>query len=56
MQNLVRSTGRRVWYLNDPVEDNPNHDWNDYRSNWESTLVASLLQPEVWRFRSRALA
>ncbi|HTL17259.1 MAG TPA: hypothetical protein VL793_08480 [Patescibacteria group bacterium] len=50
MQNLVRSTGRRVWYLNDPVEDNPNHDWNDYRLNWESTLVASLLQPEVWRY------
>lgn len=50
MQNLVRSTGRKVWYLNDPVEDNPNHDWTDYRSNWESTLVASLLQPEVWRF------
>ncbi|MDB6064541.1 MAG: hypothetical protein JWR26_749 [Pedosphaera sp.] len=50
MQNLVRSTGRTVWYLNDPIEDNANHDWNDYRSNWESTLVASLLQPEVWRF------
>ncbi|MCA9258748.1 MAG: hypothetical protein KDA61_06095, partial [Planctomycetales bacterium] len=50
MQNLVRSTGRRVWYLNDPVEDNPRHDWNDYRTNWESTLTASLLQPEVWRF------
>jgi hypothetical protein len=50
MQNLVRATGRRVWYLNDPVEDNPNHDWNDYRANWESTLVASLLQPEVWRY------
>lgn len=50
MQNLVRSTGRRVWYLNDPVEDNPNHDWTDYRVNWESTLVASLLQPEVWHY------
>jgi hypothetical protein len=50
MQNLVHSTGRRVWYLNDPVEDNPNHDWNDYRANWESTLVASLFQPEVWRY------
>ncbi len=47
MQNLVRASGRRVWYLNDPIEDNPNHDWNDYRMNWESTLVASLLQPEV---------
>ncbi len=50
MQNLVRSTGRTVWYLNDPVEDNPNHDWEDYRVNWESTLVASLLQPEVSKY------
>lgn len=50
MQNLVRATGRTVWYLNDPVEDNPGHDWEDYRVNWESTLVASLLQPEVWRY------
>ena len=50
MQNLVRATGRRVWYLNDPVEDNPRHDWTDYRTNWESTLTASLLQPDVWRY------
>ncbi len=50
MQNLVRATGRRVWYLNDPVEDNPRHDWTDYRTNWESTLTASLLQPDVWHY------
>lgn len=50
MQNLVRSTGRTVWYLNDPIEDDPKHDWEDYRVNWESTLVASLFQPEVWRY------
>jgi hypothetical protein len=50
MQNLVRASGRRVWYLNDPVEDNPRHTWTDYRQNWESTLTASLLQPEVWRY------
>jgi hypothetical protein len=50
MQNLVRATGRTVWYLNDPIEDNPNHDWTDYRYNWESTLTASLLQPEVSRY------
>jgi hypothetical protein len=50
MQNLVRASGRRVWYLNDPVEDNPRHTWTDYRENWESTLTASLLQPEVWRY------
>ena len=50
MQNLVRASGRRVWYLNDPIEDNPNHDWEDYRANWESTLTASLLQSEVWHY------
>ncbi len=48
--NLVRSTGRRMYYLNDPVEDNPEHSWADYRRNWESTLVASLLWPDVWRY------
>jgi hypothetical protein len=50
MQNLVRATGRTVWYLNDPIEDNPNHDWEDYQRNWEGTLTASLFQPEVWQF------
>jgi hypothetical protein len=50
MQNLVRATGRGVWYLNDPIEDNPNHDWGDYQRNWECTLVASLFQPEVSQF------
>lgn len=50
MQNLVRATGRSVWYLNDPIEDNPNHDWTDYRTNWESTMVASLFQPDVWQY------
>jgi hypothetical protein len=50
MQNLVRTSGQRIWYLNDPVEDNPKHTWTDYRANWESTLTASLLNSEVWRF------
>lgn len=50
MQNLVRATGRTVWYLNDPVEDNPQHDWTDYRGNWEATLTASLLQPGVSQY------
>jgi len=50
VQNLARPTGRTVWFLNDPIEDNPNYDWADYQTNWESTVVASLLQPQVWRF------
>jgi hypothetical protein len=50
MQNLVRASGRDMWFLNDPVEDNASHTWADYRYNWESTLTASLLQPEVYKF------
>lgn len=50
MQNLVRASGRRIWYLNDPVADNPNNTWPYYRANWQSTLTASLMQPEVWRY------
>ncbi|MGB7158660.1 MAG: hypothetical protein WBD40_11375 [Tepidisphaeraceae bacterium] len=50
MQTIVRASGKRVWYLNDPIEDNPRHSWWDYRTNWESTLVASLLQAEVWHY------
>jgi hypothetical protein len=50
MMNLVHGSGGTLWFLNDPVEDNPSHSWEDYRANWESTLVASLLWPQVWRY------
>ena len=50
LQNIARASGKRVWYLNDPIEDNAGHSWYDYRTNWESTLVASLLQPEVHHY------
>ncbi|WP_446742732.1 hypothetical protein [Silvibacterium acidisoli] len=50
LQNIARSSGKPIWYLNDPIEDNPNHSWTDYRTNWESTLTASLLQPVVYRY------
>ena len=50
MMNIVRASGKAVWFLNDPVEDDPNHSWEDYRANWESTLTASLLWPQVWRY------
>ncbi len=50
MQELVAGTGRRMWFLADPVEDNPRHDWNDYQTNYIKTLIASLLQPDVWRY------
>jgi len=50
MLAMVRPTGRKVWFLADPIEDNPNYSWNNYKRNYECTVVASLLWPEVSRF------
>jgi hypothetical protein len=50
MINFSRVSGRAIWLLNDPVEDNPNHSWGDYRKNWECTMTACLLQPAAWRY------
>ena len=50
LQNLVRATDKRMWFLADPVEDDPRHTWADYRANYERTVVASLLFPSVWRY------
>ena len=47
---MVRPTGRKVWFLADPVEDNPDRSWADYKRNYECTVLASLMFPEVHRF------
>lgn len=47
MQELVRGTGRDMWFLHDPIEDNPNYTWSDYKVNYEDTVIASLLHPYV---------
>jgi len=44
---LYRGTGKRLWFLADPLEDNPDRTMEDYRSNYSHTLVASLLFPQV---------
>lgn len=50
MLSMVRPTGRTVWFLADPVEDDPRHTWTDYEYNYKLTLTASLLWPEVNQF------
>lgn len=47
MQELVRGTGRKMWFLHDPIEDNPRHTWRDYRENYYRTVTASVLHPGV---------
>ena len=50
MVAATRGSNGRLWFLHDPVEDNPGHSWEDYRINWECTVAASLLWPEVARY------
>jgi hypothetical protein len=49
-QDLTRGTNRTMWFLHDPIEDHAGRTWEDYRSNYQRTLVASLLHPGVSRF------
>jgi hypothetical protein len=50
MVAATRGSPGRLWFLHDPVEDDPDHSWEDYRANWERTVVASLLWPETARY------
>ena len=50
MQELVRGTGRDMWFLHDPIEDNPGYAWEDYEKNYLRTVTASLLHPAVSRY------
>lgn len=50
MHAMTAPTGRTVYFLADPVEDDPNHTWDDYRANYERVIVASLLFPGVSHF------
>ncbi|MBR4000012.1 MAG: hypothetical protein IKI93_16905, partial [Clostridia bacterium] len=47
MQELVKGTGRRMWFLHDPVEDHGAHGWDDYRMNYLKTVTASLMHPKI---------
>jgi hypothetical protein len=45
--NLTRGTGKRMWFLMDPVEDNPDLPMEDYQRNYERTLAAALMFPAI---------
>jgi hypothetical protein len=50
MVSMVRPTGKTCILLCDPMEDDPNHGWDDYEANYKRTLVASLMQPEAMHY------
>lgn len=50
MQELVKGTGRRMWFLHDPIEDAPGYTWENYRYNYQKTVTAALLHPLVHHY------
>lgn len=50
MQELVRGTGRRMWFLNDPIEDLAGYTWEDYRYHYIKTITAALMHPDIWHY------
>lgn len=44
MESMTAPTGRKVFFLTDPIEDRP-RDWADYKKNYQATFTAKLLYP-----------
>lgn len=46
MVSMTAPTGRKMYFLTDPIEDWP-RDWADYKKNYQATFTAKLLYPMV---------
>ncbi len=46
MVSMTAPTGRKMYFLTDPIEDWP-RDWGDYKRNYQATFTAKLLYPMV---------
>ena len=46
MESMTTPTGRKMFFLTDPIEDRAK-DWEDYQRNYQATFTAQLLYPEI---------
>ncbi|MDR0843611.1 MAG: hypothetical protein LBN71_00175 [Tannerella sp.] len=46
MESMTCPTGRKMFFLTDPIEDWP-RDWADYKKNYQATFTAQLLYPMI---------
>ena len=46
MESMTRPTGRKMFFLTDPIEDQA-RDWEDYKRNYQATFTAQLLYPQI---------
>lgn len=49
---VTRGTDVEMWFLMDPLEDNPDRSMEDYLFNYRRTLAAALMFPEVTRYET----
>jgi len=46
MVSMTAPTGRKIFFLTDPIEDRA-RTWDDYKRNYQATFTAQLLYPSV---------
>lgn len=46
MLSMTAPTGRKIYFLTDPIEDWP-RTWEDYKQNYQATYTAELMYPSV---------
>ena len=46
MESMTAPTGRKMFFLTDPIEDRAK-DWADYKKNYQATFTAQLLYPMI---------
>jgi len=49
MVSMTEPTGRKIFFLTDPVEDRA-RSWDDYKRNYQATFIAQLMYPTVADF------
>jgi len=49
---LLQGLDVDLWFLMDPLEDNPDRTMEDYRTNYRRTVAAALLFPQVIRYET----
>ena len=46
LESMARPTGRKMFFLTDPIEDRVVN-WEDYKRNYQATFTAQLLYPSI---------
>lgn len=48
-ESMTAPTGRKMFFLTDPIEDRA-RDWDDFKRNYQATFAAQLMYPNISNF------